>query len=139
MAVDAIYDAVWNTRPKTWTSSLLGMARTPRKGRLAPSFASSDIKSSPSFAVLVLPQGLQIPGCQLELKYSLVAEAVASSDGYLLRSGSVDEESFGLTLDESLREFLTSLCDRYRSLARRKRLSSPDQVVLGRLRSLLEP
>lgn len=129
---------VWN-QPFSTTSLPMRDVDLPARSNTPRLYDSSAVRPVQSLAVLMLPKGVQIPGSDFELRRPLVAEAEATWDGYVFRSGCFDEESFGSTIEESLLDFLTSLVDRYHSLARRERLSEPDQLVLSRLRSLLEP
>lgn len=80
-----------------------------------------------------------IPDSDLRLSRALVLEMETTRDGIVLRSGFVDEDSFGATLEEAYADFLTSLRDRYRSLERRSgSLSTSDRTILERLQGILE-
>lgn len=93
-----------------------------------------------SVGVLVVPGKAPIPESDLLIGRALVVETETTRDGIILRSGFVDEESFGTTLGEAYLDFLTSLRDRYRSLERRSPLlSAEDRTILERLQGLLEP
>jgi hypothetical protein len=93
-----------------------------------------------SVQVVTFSQNTRIPDPDrdLSLKYALIAEMTATRDGFVLRSGDLDEDAFGLTYEEAYLGFLTSLRDRYDSLLRREAsLSRQDHSVLERLRRLL--
>lgn len=91
-----------------------------------------------SVQVVTLAQKTPISDSGLSLNYALIAEMTATRDGFVLRSGDLDEEAFGLTYEEACLGFLTSLRDRYYSLLRREAsLSRQDHSVLERLRRLL--
>ncbi|MDE2179377.1 MAG: hypothetical protein KGJ40_00805 [candidate division NC10 bacterium] len=88
--------------------------------------------------VVTFPQKTPIPDSGLSLRYTLIAEIRATRDGFVLRSGDLDEDAFGLTYEEAYLGFLTSLRDRYYSLVRREAsLSRQDHSVLEKLRRLL--
>lgn len=96
------------------------------------------IRLIPTVEVDTFPQGTSIPDSDLELKYALVVEKLITSDGFVIRSGALDEEAFGLTEREAYLDFLTSIRDRFFSLRRRESaLSAHDSSVLDKLRSLL--
>lgn len=91
-----------------------------------------------SVQVVTLTQKTPIPDSGLSLNYALTAEIRATRDGFVLQSGDLDEDAFGLTYEEAYFGFLTSLRDRYYSLLRREAsLSRQDHSVLERLRRLL--
>lgn len=97
-----------------------------------------DIVEAFSVQVVTFPQKTPIPDSGLSFKYALIAEIRATRDGYVLRSGDLDEEAFGLTREEAYLGFLASLRDRYNSLERREAsLSRQDHSVLESLRRLL--
>ena len=94
----------------------------------------------PSVEVHTFLRETPIPDSDLELKYALVVEKQITRDGFVIRSGALDEEAFGLTEREAYLDFLTSLRDRYTSLMRRdSSLSAHDSSVLEKLRNLLSP
>lgn len=98
----------------------------------------SSIWPIPTVQVDTFPQGTPIPDSDFELKYALVVEKRTTSDGFVIRSGALDEEAFGLTERDAYLDFLTSLRDRYNSLRRRESfLSTHDSLVLASLRDLL--
>jgi hypothetical protein len=100
----------------------------------------SRIWSIPTIEVDTFPQGTPVPESDLELKYALVVEKRITRDGFVVSSGALDEEAFGLTERDAYLDFLTSLRDRYISLRRRESsLSAHDSSVLGKLRNLLCP
>lgn len=94
-----------------------------------------------SVAVIMLPERTPIPGTgNLALKRSVAAELQVVRDGFILRTQDLDEESYGQRVEDALRDFLTSLRDRYESLRRREsRLSPRDRDVLARLQMILGP
>ena len=47
--------------------------------------------------ITVLPHGTEIPGSDFTLKYSILLEGERTPDGWLIRSGLVDEEAYGAT------------------------------------------
>jgi hypothetical protein len=90
-----------------------------------------------SVQVVIFSQNTPIPDSDLSLKYALIAERRATRDGFVLRSGDLDEDAFGLTPEEADLGFLTSLRDRYDSLrGREASLSHHDHLVLERLQRL---
>lgn len=98
--------------------------------------------SSPNWTldvqVVTLTQKTPIPDSGLSLNYALIAEIRVTRDGFVLRSGDLDEDAFGLTYEEAYLSFLTSLRDRYYSLLRKEAsLSRQDCSVLEKLRKLL--
>lgn len=102
--------------------------------------ASSNHNMSASWLeTLVLPSGTPVPGSRgLTFAHSVMVEVEVDQHGYYVRCGNFDEESFGATLQEAYRDFLTSLRDRCRSMSRREsRLSPRDRLVLGKLRDLM--
>lgn len=100
----------------------------------------ADVGLIPSVEIDTFSQGTPIPDSDLELKYALVVEKQITGDGFVIRSGALDEEAFGLTETEAYLDFLTSLRDRHASLMRRESsLSAQDSSVLEKLRNLLSP
>lgn len=92
-----------------------------------------------SLETFLLSSDTPIPDSKLSLRHSLLVQIEATPDGFIMKSGYVDEESFGATLDEAYVDFLASLRDRYVSLNRRvKSLSAYELSILEKLRSLLE-
>jgi hypothetical protein len=93
-----------------------------------------------SIQLVTIPHKTAIPKSDLRLEYALVVEIGTTPDGYVIRSGYLDEDAFGLTYQEVYLEFLTSLRDRYYSLCRREDSLSPqDHSVLERFRDILVP
>ena len=93
-----------------------------------------------SLRTLSLDQDTPIPESDFALMVPLSLEGEPTRDGWLVRSGFLDEESYGEDLEAALRDFLTSLCDRLQSLSRREStLAAPERVVLDRLRAILRP
>ncbi len=91
-----------------------------------------------SVQIMAFPEGTVIPGTDLRLGFEVHVVLEITGDGLTLRSGVLDEEAFGATPEEVCVDFLTSLRDRYNSLARREgRLSREDSQILGHLRGLL--
>ena len=84
--------------------------------------------------------GTKIPGrIKCSLKQPVVARVESTKDGIILSSELFDEEAYGPTYNEAEIEFLTSLCDRFQSLAKREsRLSPQDRSILNELRSVLK-
>lgn len=92
-----------------------------------------------SFDYITIAAKTPVPG-GFVLSRALVAEVEATPDGWVIRSGWVNEEAYGSTYGEAYTDFLTSLRDRYQSLNRRQeRLSAQDRAVFDTLRALLEP
>jgi hypothetical protein len=86
----------------------------------------------------MLPEGTWIPGSVFRLCTAFVLAMETTRDGIVLRSGFVDEESYGITVEEACVDFLTSLKDRLVSLERRESvLSVGDREVFERLRSIM--
>lgn len=80
-----------------------------------------------------------LPNSSLSLKHDLIIRSDSTQDGYTIKSNYIDEESFGITLEEAYIDFLTSIRDKYNSLQRREtKLSSSDKAVLTNIRSLLK-
>lgn len=93
--------------------------------------------STISLLTLIIPRGTPIPD-GFELARSLLVEIEITADGFVIRSGEVDEEGYGSTDKEAYIDFVTSLRDRYHSLSRReKKLSRHDRAILNRLHDLL--
>lgn len=92
-----------------------------------------------SLAFSRFPQGTRIPGRgELALKHALEVEIEVTRDGFVVRSGALDEEAYGSTYKEACIDFLASLCDRYHSMnTRKEHLSPQDRAVRDRLRTLL--
>jgi hypothetical protein len=91
-----------------------------------------------SVQIMAFPEGTPIPGTGLMLGFEVHVVLEMTRDGLTLRSGALDEEAFGATPEEVYVDFLTSLRDRYNSLARREgRLSREDSQILRDLRGLL--
>jgi len=127
-----------NTRVSEKSS--YGKLLRPNDFLLPPSILNwtDDIVEAFSVQVVTFPQKTPIPDSGLSLNYALIAEIRATRDGFVLRSGDLDEDAFGLTYEEAYFGFLTSLRDRYYSLLRREAsLSRQDHSVLERLRRLL--
>ena len=98
------------------------------------------VVSVSSLRTLSLDQDTPIPESDFALMVPLILEGEPTPDGWLVRSGFLDEESYGEDLQAALRDFLTSLCDRLQSLSRREStLAAPERVVLDRLRAILRP
>ncbi len=86
-----------------------------------------------------LNQGTRIPDSDCELAVSLVVSAELTPDGWLVRSGFLEEESYGEDREAALLDFLTSLYDRRQSLERRESaLAEPERDILHRLRAMLQ-
>jgi hypothetical protein len=95
---------------------------------------------SPTIEVETFPQGTAIPNSDFELRYAIVVQKQITRDGIVIRSGSFDEEAFGVVEEDAYLDFLTSLRDRYNSLRwRESSLSAQDSSVLNKLRDLLGP
>ena len=87
-----------------------------------------------------IPESTQIPGRPLRLARSLVVSVEVTRDGFVIRSGELDEDAFGGSFRSAYIDFLTSVRDRYDSLSRREaRLSEEDSRTLAALRSVLQP
>ena len=88
---------------------------------------------------VVVPIGTQIPNSRYKLQQYIPAELERTTDGFIIRCHSIDEEAYGDTYGAAYSDFLTSIRDHYESLVKReKRLSSCDKAVLEKLRSLLQ-
>lgn len=111
--------------------------------RYPHSRTTTDIVNAPlrlSPQLVTFFQDTEIPNSDLVLKYPLGVEIETTLDGFVVRSGVLDEEAFGVTYADAYLDFLTSLRDRYHSLSRRQGpLSTQDHAVLERLRNLLGP
>jgi len=96
------------------------------------------IKYPVSSAIFNIVSNTHLPNSNLCLKYDLVIFQEHTQDGYVMKSGYIDEESFGSTLEEAYIDFLTSIRDKYQSLQRREsKLSPRDKQILINIRSLL--
>jgi hypothetical protein len=95
--------------------------------------------SSSALTILTIPEGTDVSGRgDLVLRHPVLVELESTPDGYIIRSGHVEEESYGASIEEAYRDFLASLRDRHNSLSLREpRLSSHDRIILERLRTLL--
>ena len=63
----------------------------------------------------------------------------SNPEGFVIKSGEMDEEGYGATYREAYSDFITSLKDRLNSLRpREKVLSERDKAVLTKLRKLLK-
>jgi len=107
--------------------------------RSSGQFSPSDMGTF-SFRTAIIPEGTPVPGsANLTLKHALLVQVEISRDGFVIRSGDVDEEAYGSTYGEAYLDFLTSLRDRCNSLSHREqRLSAQDRTVLAKLRALLQ-
>lgn len=102
---------------------------------------SGDLEAWPamrSVQIMAFPEGTIIPDSGLRLGFEVHVVLEMTMDGLTMRSGALDEEAFGATPEEVCVDFLTSLRDRYNSLARREgRLSREDSQILRDLHGLL--
>lgn len=103
--------------------------------------ADADLETAQFISLsITIPQKTVIPDSDLMLKYALEVEVEAMSDGYVIRCGYLDEDTFASRYEEAYLEFLASLRDRYYSLCKRKdRLSLQDLSILERFRDILVP
>lgn len=114
------------------TSGPISLKEYPVYGSTEPAPPSSTLET------VIFPVGTPVPG-GFELSHPLLVEVEIGPDGFVIRSGEVDEESYGASYEGAYLDFVTSLRDRFRSLSRREeRLSQHDRSVLERLRSLLK-
>lgn len=93
-----------------------------------------------SFGMMIIPEGTRIPGSgKYILKHGIIVEMESNPDGFVIKSGEMDEEGYGATYGEAYSDFITSLRDRLDSLRpREKVLSEMDKAVLTKLRMLLK-
>ncbi len=91
-----------------------------------------------SFGMMVIPEGTRVPGRgKYILSHGIIVQMESSSDGFVIKSGEMDEEGYGTTYKEAYSDFITSLKDRWNSLSRRgENLSARDKAVLNKLRDL---
>ncbi len=88
---------------------------------------------------IILNQGIRILDSDCELAVPLVLSAEPTPDGWLVRSGFLEEESYGEDREAALLDFLTSLYDRRQSLERRESaLAESERDTLDRLRAILQ-
>lgn len=107
-------------------------------------FASSQVEDT-NIAKYPIPTAIfniiaktPLPNSDLLLRHDLPVRKEITQDGYVIKSSYIDEESFGVTLEEAYFDFLTSIRDKYNSLQRREMELSPrDKTVLENIRSLL--
>lgn len=92
-----------------------------------------------SFGMMIIPEGTHIPGSgKYVLKHGIVVQMESNTDGFVIKSGEMDEEGYGMTYEEAYSDFIESLKDRLNSLRPRgKVLSERDKAVLIKLRKLL--
>src|SRR5690348_8667884 len=69
-------------------------------------------------AIITLPAGTSVGHGNPPLRQSLAVRMEVTPEGYLVSSGDVEEDGYGATPGEAVWDFLTSLYDRYQSLAR---------------------
>jgi len=93
-----------------------------------------------SFGTIIIPEGTRIGGRgRYILRHGIVVEMESNPDGFVIRSGEMDEEGYGTSYKEAYSDFITSLEDRLNSLRRRKKvLSERDKAVLNNLSKLLK-
>lgn len=89
--------------------------------------------------LLIVPKGSVLPGTPPAMLESQVFVSVDwTRDGVIVSSALFEEEGYGRSYEEAWGDFLSSIRDRYESLAKREpRLSTGDKRVLGALRSAL--
>ena len=128
-----------NTTMQDYQLPILAAAYTPMGFSVVS--LDGDVEAWPvlrSVQIMAFPEGTLIPGTDLRLGFEVHVVLEMTGDGLTLRSGVLDEEAFGATPEEVRVDFLTSLRDRYNSLARREgRLSREDSQILRDLRGLL--
>ena len=106
---------------------------------LEPVSVSPEHKRSEIFEkqLLTVPRGTTIPGNPMvTLKCPIFASIDWSGDGVVISSVLFDEDGYGGTYEVAWADLLSSLRDRYTSLAKREAvLSAADREVLTALRS----
>jgi hypothetical protein len=119
-----------------------GVAKSQYDTPVYEMYASTDANNRtinvPGFSVQfsTIPEGTNIPTSPLILRRSLIVQIEASRDGYVVSSDNLNEEGYGITLDEAYFDFMTSLRDRLQSLNRTtNHLAEVEIDVLTKLRS----
>jgi len=93
-----------------------------------------------SMELMRIIKGTQIPNSSYTLQHDLLTKLQTSRDGYIIQSALVDEDGYGITVNEAYLDFLSSIRDRYDSMrARQSCLSTHELQILHSLRHLLEP
>ena len=110
---------------------------TANVATVAESFGNIEIGS---FGMIVIPEGTRVPGRgKYILRHGIVVQMESNPDGFVIKSGEMDEEGYGTTYKEAYSDFIISLEDRLNSLRRREKvLSERDKAVLNNLRKLLK-
>lgn len=100
-----------------------------------------EILSNQTFStqLLVVPSDTLVSGNPpAKSKCAIVAGIDWNGDGVTIRSEFLDEDGYGWSYEEAWDDFLTSLRDRYSSLAKREeRLSPADRETLKKLRAVI--
>lgn len=93
-----------------------------------------------SFGTIIIAEGTRVPGRgKYILRHGIVVQMESNADGFVIKSGEMDEEGYGTTYKEAYSDFITSLGDRLNSLrGRGKVLSERDKAVLNNLSKLLK-
>jgi len=91
------------------------------------------------FQIIMFVEGTLVPNRgNTKLGRGIIAEVTYSHDGVVVRAGDLDEDGYGNTLEEASLDFLTSLCDRYDSLYRRRQSLAETEInIFERLHTAL--
>lgn len=123
------------------TSTIINDNTVPYFDSIFTSIQGEDIdiiKYPVSSSIFNITSNTPLPNSNLLLKHDLSVYKEMTQDGYVIKSGYIDEESFGITLEEAYFDFLTSIRDKYHSLQLREaKLSPRDKTVLENIRLLL--
>ena len=128
---------VFTTRAESYSDIHPVWVETENVASVAGSFENIEIGS---FGMMIIPEGTRIPGRgKYILRHGIIVQMESNPDGFVIKSGEMDEEGYGMTYKEAYSDFITSLKDRLNSLRpREKVLSERDKAVLTRLRKLLK-
>lgn len=128
---------VFTTKTESYSGVPPVWVATENVASVADSFENTEIGS---FGMMIIPEGTRVPGRgKYILKHGLIVEIESNCNGFVVRSGEMDEEGYGTSYKEAYSDFITSLKDRLNSLGpREKVLSGRDKAVLTKLRKLLK-
>ena len=128
---------VFTTRTESCSDIQPIWVGTENVASVSGSFENIEIDS---FSMIIIPEGTSVPGKEKYiLKHGIIVQMESNTDGFVIKSGEMDEEGYGITYKEAYSDFITSLKDRWNSLSRRKKvLSERDEAVLNKLRKLLK-
>ena len=127
----------FTTRAESFSAVHPVWVETENATSVADSFENIEIGS---FGMMIIPEGTRVPGRgKYILKHGIIVQMESNPDGFVVKSGEMDEEGYGLTYKEAYSDFITSLRDRLNSLRpREKVLSERDKTVLAKLRKLFK-